>query len=87
MPNIDNSSAIIGVEYYDRTKTLVIDFNNGSRYKYFKVPKKIYTDMLASESVGKYFWRVIRRHPDKYPYEKILAPGSYSQGRSKPSLG
>ena len=47
---------------------LDIEFLSGSLYRYYNVPKRIYTNMLSATSKGKYFWRHVR---GKFEYERI----------------
>ena len=63
-----DSSSIACVGYSPQARTLEIEFRNGVKYRYFEVPRKAFTEMLAAESKGRYFHRSIRRN---YAYERI----------------
>jgi hypothetical protein len=62
------SSNIKSTEYDTETKDLVVEFNNGIKYKYDNVPHQIYTRFRMSESQGKFFTTDIAK---KYPYKKL----------------
>jgi hypothetical protein len=62
------SSNIKSTEYDTETKDLVVEFNNGIKYKYDDVPHQIYTRFRMSESQGKFFTTDIAK---KYPYKKL----------------
>jgi hypothetical protein len=50
-----SSSSIASLGYNAKTKTLEVEFNHGGIFQYFDVPKAVYNQMLAAESVGRYF--------------------------------
>jgi len=50
-----DSSLITEIGYNAEKKVLRVKFKNGAIYDYSDFPKKMYNDMLTSESVGKYF--------------------------------
>jgi len=54
------SSNIKEIGYETVTKTMEVVFSNGTVYRYGGVPKKSYEEMVASESVGKYFHAKIK---------------------------
>jgi hypothetical protein len=62
------SSNIKSTEYDTETKDLVIEFNNGLKYKYDNVPHQVYTKFRLSESQGKFFTTDIAK---KYQYKKL----------------
>ncbi|WML67926.1 MAG: hypothetical protein METHP_01494 [Methanoregula sp. SKADARSKE-2] len=43
------------VGYDDNFKNLEIEFHSGIIYQYQCVPSKIFTDLMASQSVGSFF--------------------------------
>lgn len=55
-----DSSNLDSLRYYLKTKNMVVDFKNGSKYKYLGVPNVMIFRMLSSESKGKFFNRNIR---------------------------
>jgi hypothetical protein len=62
------SSNIKSTEYDTETKDLVIEFNNGVKYKYDNVPHQVYTKFRLSESQGKFFTTDIAKN---YQYKKL----------------
>jgi hypothetical protein len=54
------SSAIDYMEYDYDINTLLVKFNYGKKYSYFKVPSDTFISMKYSESIGKYFNEKIR---------------------------
>jgi hypothetical protein len=54
------SSNIKAVGYDPTTLTLRIQYKTDRVYNYFGVPVEIYTNLMAAESVGKFFWANIR---------------------------
>jgi lysyl-tRNA synthetase class 2 len=46
--------------YNDSTKILEIEFQNGLVYQFLEVPPKIYTDLVRSAEIGKYFTDKVR---------------------------
>lgn len=49
------SSNFVSLEYDTQTENLIIQFKNGSKYEYEKVPHRTFTQMRLSESQGKFF--------------------------------
>lgn len=49
------SSNIAAVGYDPETQVLDIEFNNGARYSYDDVPKRVYDELLNAPSIGRYF--------------------------------
>jgi hypothetical protein len=62
------SSSVVGVGYDPRSKTLEIEFVSGDVYRYFDVPAEVHSDLLNSESKGRFFMAHIR---DVYRFTKI----------------
>jgi len=48
------------VGYDDSTKILEIEFHSGLVYQYLGVPLKVYTDLMRSGEIGKYFSEKVR---------------------------
>ena len=48
------------VGYDDSTKILEIEFHSGLVYQYLGVPSKVYTDLMRSGEIGKYFSDKVR---------------------------
>ena len=62
------SSNLQSVGYDVQTKTLEVQFNNGSVYQYYQVPHEVYLGLMTAESHGKYFHAVIR---NVYQYKEM----------------
>jgi len=52
----------------DKVGTLQIEFNHGGIYNYDFVPKEVFEDLLAADSIGKAFHATIK---GQYPYQKL----------------
>jgi hypothetical protein len=48
------SRSVASVGYSESTRTLAIEFRNGSIYEYFDVPRAVYHALLKSTSLGRY---------------------------------
>jgi hypothetical protein len=70
MKKTEVESSVIGA--VGHTRVLEIQFESGRIYQYFDVPEKVYEEMLASDSKGRYFNSHIR---DKYAYQEIELVG------------
>jgi hypothetical protein len=57
-----DSSLLVNVAYDASTLILQLTFHSGARYRYFDVPARVYTALLAAESKGAYFNQSIRGH-------------------------
>jgi KTSC domain len=55
-----NSSNVAAVGYDEDSQTLQVEFNNGSTYQYFDVPKIVFDDLISAGSVGSYLNAHIR---------------------------
>jgi len=62
------SSNIKASEYDTESKELVVEFNNGAKYKYDNVPHQVYTKFRLAESQGKFFTTDIAK---QYSYKKV----------------
>jgi lysyl-tRNA synthetase class 2 len=60
-----SSTAILRMDWYEGSETLVINMRDGSRLMYTGVPQGVYEDFQAAGSKGQYFNYEIR---DKYPF-------------------
>lgn len=69
---IKNSSNIAGINYAPRKKVLTVDFVNGGKYEYEKVPSGIFKmfkmAVKQEESIGSLFAKIIK---GKYEAKKI----------------
>jgi len=66
--NIIKSSNIKSTEYDTESKDLVVEFNNGAKYKYDNVAHQVYTKFRLAESQGKFFTTDIAK---QYSYKKV----------------
>jgi hypothetical protein len=62
------SNAIASVGYDREHATLEIEFVEGDVYRYYAVPRRVHQELLAADSLGRYFQTHIR---DQYGYERI----------------
>jgi KTSC domain len=54
------SRILRSVGYDENTKILEIGFQSGLVYQYSGVPQKVYTDLMRSSEIGKYFSDKVR---------------------------
>lgn len=64
-----DSSLIHAVGYDERRSLLEIQFQDGAIYRYFEVEPEVYTELLESESKGRYFNDYIK---DAYLFREVL---------------
>lgn len=62
------SSNLASVGYNSQAAVLEIEFNSGSVYQYYGVPKATYEGLMSANSHGRFFHAYIR---DVYPYQRI----------------
>ena len=75
IPVESSNIAAIGFELGEGGKgVLRIEFMSGSQYDYADVPAKLFEDLLASESVGRFFNQSTLRRFDGKKYEGEEAP-------------
>lgn len=63
------SSQLSSVAYDPESKILFIKFQNQTVYSYSEVPVEIYEQLIAAESVGKFFNANIKT---SFKYEKVV---------------
>jgi len=63
-----DSSVMKSIVYDPFSRILEIEFIDGDRYLYFRVPKSVYTSLLGAESRGRYFHQEIK---DVFPFRKV----------------
>ena len=63
-----DSSALSAVGYDPATNVLELEFVEGDVYRYFAVPRRIHRELLAAESLGRYFLTNIR---DRYRHQRL----------------
>jgi hypothetical protein len=61
------SSAIEAVAYNEMQRTLEIEFRDGGRYRYLKVPFPVYRALLKAQSAGA-FWNQVK---DDFEFVKL----------------
>jgi hypothetical protein len=66
--NVKIQSSNIKTMDYDPEENLIIEFSNGTRYKYKKVPLTIVEGFLKADSKGHFFALFIK---GKYEFEKL----------------
>jgi hypothetical protein len=62
------SSCLARVTFQPALSQLIIEFRNGSRYRFDEVPSTIFTNLLAAISKGAFFNRHIR---DVFPSTRL----------------
>ncbi len=62
------SSNIRAIGYHHSSRTLQIDFLNGSQYRYFRVEAAVFEDFLSATSKGRFLNSRIKA---RYSYERI----------------
>ena len=75
-----NSSVIAFVAHEERSNTLEVEFRNGRHYEYFGVPRKVFDELLASDSVGKYFNEEIK---PRYRSAAVRRSGRVDRGEAR----
>lgn len=65
-----SSSNIASIGYDSRTRTLEVEFNNGSVYQYHGVPEGIYQGLMGAPSHGEYLDAYVKK--GGYAYTRIL---------------
>ena len=63
-----SSSNIRSIGYDSKSRTLEVEFHNGSIYRYFDVPESIYNALMSASSHGSFFHRHIK---DRFQWTKI----------------
>jgi hypothetical protein len=49
-----NSTSIAAIGYDEQSQTLEVEFRHGGIYQYFDVPARVYQELLAASSIGRY---------------------------------
>jgi hypothetical protein len=69
---IPNSSNLKKATYDDSTNELIVEFKNGTKYKYFEVPETVWNAFAKTinedGSAGKFFNGFIK---DSYRFQKV----------------
>lgn len=56
------SSAIAAVGYSRKLRALEIEFRNGAIYRYSEVPARLYRELLAADSMARFYDEKIKFH-------------------------
>ena len=56
-----SSSNLVSIGYDAESKTLEIEFQNGSIFQYFNVPERIYSGLMSAASHGRYLNAYIKK--------------------------
>ena len=64
----DKSSNIKSVGYEGDSKTLLVEFKNGSKYVYEDVPAELFEAFGKADSAGKFFFLNVR---GKYKFSRM----------------
>lgn len=65
-----DSSNVHELEFDDATNELVVTFKGGALYRYEGVPKRVFDELIASESIGRYLAAYIK---NDYPATRLRA--------------
>lgn len=60
------SSNICSIGYDGNQSVLQVEFNNGSIYNYYNVPKRIYSELINAESYGRYLDKHVKKAGFRY---------------------
>lgn len=63
------STTLLSAGYDARRQLLELEFISREVYRYFKVPQKVYDELLKADSAGAYFNSAIR---DNFLFEKAV---------------
>ena len=63
-----NSKMILGVRYDAKTREMDIVFRTGEKYRYKKVPRSVYDELMSADSHGQYMHKKVLGH---YEYERL----------------
>jgi hypothetical protein len=70
-----SSSTLKSVGYVPAARTLDIEFHSGSVRRYYEVPQSVYTNLMAADSLGRYYNTAIKGQYDSRPIPE-MAPAS-----------
>ena len=63
-----NSRMILGVRYNAKTREMDIVFRTGEKYRYKRVPRAVYDELISADSHGQYMHQRVLGH---YDYERL----------------
>lgn len=64
-----SSSCLRAIGYDADAEVLEVEFQNGSRYRYERVPAETVAELLAADSLGRYFNLVFKAR--NFPYRRL----------------
>lgn len=70
MPKVESSN-IAAIDHNGITRTLRVEFRNGTVYNYANVETSLYDQILKADSIGSAFHKEIKSKPDRYPYSRV----------------
>ena len=59
-----NSRMILGVRYNAKTREMDIVFRTGEKYRYKRVPRAVYDELISADSHGQYMHKRVLGHYD-----------------------
>jgi hypothetical protein len=84
-----DSSQIAAIGHDTAGNTLAIQFKGrngpGSVYHYQNVDAAAFEQFAAAESIGSHFYKHIKPHADKYPYQKMEAVPAPQEPEEQPA--
>ena len=66
------SSNICSIGYDENQSILQVEFNNGSIYNYYNVPRVIYSELINAESHGRYLDKHVKKAGFRYTDRKSV---------------
>lgn len=68
MQDYPNSTNVSRTEYNEEKQIMTVEFKNGKRYEYYDVPVNVWTESLATDSIGKFIQLKIKGN---YTYKAL----------------
>lgn len=62
------SSTVVSAGYDEGSRAMEIEFVGGAVYRYDGVPRRVFEELLAADSVGRYFNEQVR---DVYAFTRV----------------
>jgi hypothetical protein len=69
--NFYDSENIKIISYSYDSNVLLVSFNTGAEYRYYKVPVDVWSDVVSAQSIGRAFNKFVSRRD--FSYEKLEA--------------
>jgi hypothetical protein len=80
------SNAIRSIAYDQETKVMEVEFHNGRRSQYEKIPLGLYRDFMMADSYGGFLHTKIRPFDQIFPH-KALSPLKETMSKDEESTG